>query len=693
MSDPTVAESDNIETEAEKQTDEDKVTDVALDADADDEQKMDSAPNDDVNPTVEESGEESKEEMMTGDGEMQTKPESVKKDDNDEEENEDDEDEDRDPNADPNVMPQVNVSLLSKRKWQVKIFPLKCGDFMNGQIGRVFKYAKESLMYILSPGRYARGKGELYISSAKNAAQVVHNLMKLDFHSSEVNIEIIKKNDQNEVELKGFLRFDTKLVRMLCIPNVPLRRLGINRRIRHRGIGSVFVKNLPEGTTKEMLKVLFPFASEVNYNPEKFKDGTARLVLDNRNNVFNCLKAFAKVELGGNVLELHPLEKRKESNKTTEKKTENKKEAAAAAQPKVVQEEKKEAEKKEVEETKEQKTQSPEKKETKPEPKPETPKTDIKKDVVRNRRRNYWFNRRRGFYREEKKAEGPAAKPVYPKPETTPRGQRPETSSRGQQSRTDPSPRGQISRPEASPRGQLNRSVRRGPLGRDTAVNRRQNPGGSGNRSFGRNNSNWNSRSAGSRQRFGSGGSFARSGRADRFDEPGFGGGMAGGSGDMGVNAETTKEMMMLQSQLSLAIKNQIAMLNQTQFAVEQAKRSALTSDLGTGASPEVSRAFGGNKRRANQSSFSADYGEDSFSPKRQNMSLGSQQQSSWAEESEDYYALQQQQQQQQQQQLQNLYYESDRQLESSPAFGSGYNSRNSSSFGYDQSSHYRYNY
>ena len=35
---------------------------------------------------------------------------------------------------------------------------------------------------------------------------------------------------------------------------------------------------------------------------------TARLVLRARTTVIPCLKAFAKVELGGNILELHPLE-------------------------------------------------------------------------------------------------------------------------------------------------------------------------------------------------------------------------------------------------------------------------------------------------------------------------------------------------------------------------------------------------
>uniref|UniRef100_A0A0B6Z4Z8 Uncharacterized protein n=1 Tax=Arion vulgaris TaxID=1028688 RepID=A0A0B6Z4Z8_9EUPU len=42
---------------------------------------------------------------------------------------------------------------------------------------------------------------------------------------------------------------------------------------RERIIGSVFVKNLPKGTSKDMLRVMFPFAPEINYNPEKFQDG------------------------------------------------------------------------------------------------------------------------------------------------------------------------------------------------------------------------------------------------------------------------------------------------------------------------------------------------------------------------------------------------------------------------------------
>merc|ERR1719178_441665 len=58
-----------------------------------------------------------------------------------------------------------------------------------------------------------------------------------------------------------------------------------------------------------MLRVMFPFAQEINYNPEKYTEGTARLVLKTRSTVIPCLKAFAKVELGGNILELHPLEK------------------------------------------------------------------------------------------------------------------------------------------------------------------------------------------------------------------------------------------------------------------------------------------------------------------------------------------------------------------------------------------------
>ncbi|KAH9514466.1 hypothetical protein Btru_025330 [Bulinus truncatus] len=652
--------------------DENEESNIKIENEPENEPKSDVVPNDEDKLTeslAENTEDTAKEESMTGDGEIQTKDEIKKKkdDDNEDDDDEENEEDDREQNVDPNVIPQVNVALLSKRKWQVKVYPLKCADFMSGQIGRVFKYAKESLVYVLSPGKYSRGKGEMYVSSAKNAARVVHNLMKLDFQCSEINIEIIKKNDENEIEQKGHLRFDTKLVRMLCIPNVPLRRPG-NKKLRSRGIGSVFVKNLPNDTTKEMLRVLFPFAAEVNYNPDKFKDGTARLVLDNRSNVVPCLKAFAKVELAGNVLELHPLEKRKETQSTAEKKPAPQKEPESTSPAKAEQPSTKETEINEVEEKKEQ-TQTTEKKDT---TKPGDNKSSLpikeERKGQKNRGRNLWFSKRSGGFPNEmdkRKTGGPVAAKF------------------------------DQSKPETSPRGRLDRPDRKGPLGRDAAFNRsprrqsnRGNRGGSGNRSNPRNNPNWNTRAAGGRNRFGSGGGFARNGRANRFDDPGFGGSLAGGSGDMGINVEATKEMMLLQNQLSLAIKNQIAMLNQTQMAVEQAKRGALTSDLAQGSSGEMTRSFAGNKRRANQAGFKSDYGDESYSMKRQNVSMGGQQQQqrSWADESSDYYSLQQQSQ------VQN--YDTDRQgNDTGSGFGSGYNSRNlnTSNFTSYDTPNYRY--
>uniref|UniRef100_A0A0B6Z5G1 Uncharacterized protein n=1 Tax=Arion vulgaris TaxID=1028688 RepID=A0A0B6Z5G1_9EUPU len=197
--------------------------------------------------------------------------EDIKMEDAEFEGNDDDEDDaEENKNRDINEMPQVNVATLAKRKWQVKVYPLTPEDFVSGQISRVFSNARESLLYILSSGKYSGGKGEMYVSSGIQASRVVQNLMKLDFKSPTINIEIIKKNDEGVVEEKAFMRFDAKLVRILCVPLLPSRRMGSKR---ERIIGSVFVKNLPKGTSKDMLRVMFPFAPEINYNPEKFQDG------------------------------------------------------------------------------------------------------------------------------------------------------------------------------------------------------------------------------------------------------------------------------------------------------------------------------------------------------------------------------------------------------------------------------------
>ncbi|CAL1527484.1 unnamed protein product [Lymnaea stagnalis] len=626
-------------------------------------------------------------------GEIKPKEEIDRKNDLDEDGDEEEDDEEDniniDKSSDPNVMPQVNISLLAKRRWQVKFYPLKPEDFMSGQITRVFKCARESLLYILAQNKYSRGKGEMFASSPKMAIRIVHNLMKLDFQYPEINIEIIKKNDEGAVEQKALLRYDPKLVRMLCIPPLPPRH---GKKLRSRIIGSVFVKNLPNDTSKEMLRVLFPFAAEINYTPDKFKDCTARLVLENRISVLPCLKAFAKVELGGNILEFHPLEKRREQ--LSESKTTNiPKEQVVGVKVENEGDKSKEADSKdssepnttvESKETKAAESKSPQKgplsqkeipKKTPTTSKNAGPPREYRREF-RSRGRGTWISRGRdqgpiNSYQEKKKVGGPPGKPVLRKPEV---------ASRARANRPD---------------------IRKGPLGWDSAGNRspirqnqnRGNRGGSGNRNN-RNNSVWNSRASGGRNRFSSGGGYATGGRADRrFEQQSFGGGMAGASGDMGINVEATKEMMLLQSQLSMAIKNQIAMLNQTQIAVEQAKRGAgmglTTTDLTQASSSgEGSRAFGaGAKRRTNQSGFGSDYGDDSFGGKRQNLGLGSQQRS-WAEESPaDYYGMQQSQP--------SLDYGVDRQTEdTTPAYGNSYTSRNlsQSNAGYDQSS-YRYHY
>ncbi|XP_059155535.1 uncharacterized protein LOC131940759 [Physella acuta] len=602
----------------------------------------------------------------------------MEKEDDDEEEEEDD-DLNKDQNVDPNVMPQVNVALLGTRNWQIKVYPLKAGDFVSGQISKVFKNARESLLYIVCQGKNARGKGEMYVSTARQAIKVVHNLMKLDFLFPEVNIEIIKKNNDGTTEQKAFLRFDTKLVRMLCTPSLPRRS---SKKLRSRVIGSVFVKNLPTNTTKDMLRVLFPFAAEVNFNPDKFKDGTARLVLENRSYVFPCLKAFAKVELGGNVLELHPLEKKREHSESDKiSYSDDEKKPTITTEP--------EAQTKPADETSagsennagqevnnttgnEEENVSTGNQETKPSITPTKPGENKKPFVPRDGQRG----RGRGNFNPRRRTRPPGdsgPKMPFYKPDI----RRPGPPNRGRPNRND------------NRRGGF---VRDGPVRSPRRPN--QNRGNFAGGNYNRNAGNFNSRNNNSGGRFGggvSGGNFGRNNRPNRrYNDRSFGNtGAAGPSGDMGVNVEATKEMMLLQNQLSMAIKNQIAMLNQTQLAVEQAKRGAgslgLAADVLPGSSSldDSNRSY--NKRRSTQAGFGSDYSDDGYGGKRQR---------TWGEESADYYLLQQQQQQQQQQQL-PLDYTSDRHLEDAGScFGTSYNSRSLSqtNFGYDTSNYgYRY--
>ncbi|CAG5126872.1 unnamed protein product [Candidula unifasciata] len=412
------------------------------------------------------------------------------------EEKEEDEDKEEEIKLPDTEMPQVNVASLAKRKWQVKIYPLKPDDFINGQIARVFSNAKESLLYIYSSGKFNGGKGEMYVSSEVQAAKVVHNLMKLDFKSQNINIEIIRKNNEGVVEEKAFMRFDTKLIRILCIPAFKNRRLGGRR---DRVVGSVFLKNLPNGTSKDMLRVMFPFAPEINYSPDKFPDGTARLVLGARSSVGPCLRGFTKLELGDTLLELKPLQKRAAED-------EKKKDAG------------------------------------------ETDGT--------------------------KKAEG-----------SEEAGSQPEADDKAVDGKTDE---------KSSAEKTSGKSPAKSPAASKAADGKEKKPG-VGNKtpqSLGANknrNPRDNRRDTGARRgtyRPRRGNFAQRGGDRNRFRTGGFGSRfrpedrrmrMPGAGRDAGINTGAAKEMMLLQSQLSVAIKNQLSMLNQTQFALEQAKREAAT--------------------------------------------------------------------------------------------------------------------
>ncbi|RUS82560.1 hypothetical protein EGW08_009690 [Elysia chlorotica] len=503
----------------------------------------------DADVTAPEEGvEEEKNDPSTGKDSTTTseKDDAKKKEDQEEEEDAEETEEAEKKMAekfDPNQMPQVNVATLATRKWQIKVYPLRPTDFMSGQIAKVFKQAKESLLYLYTAGnngKFSNGKAELYVSTISQAAKVMHNLIKMEFFHPETNIKIIRRNDAGAVVEKAYMRFDTKMTSLLCQPTGPQRRVGTKR---ERIIGSVFLKNLPDGATKDMLRVMFPFAAEINFNPEKFKDSTARLVLSNRNGVIPCLKAFSKVELGGNILELRPLEKRSRPDEVP-KKTQS---ADKSEKPK-----------------EDDKVSAPAKETGKFQAKKEDPKQPAEKDSVKKGATNEAGDTSQKDIRKP----GPPPKRVDPKRGRGAAAKTPQNNSRfGTVAKKFPQNRFGQQRWQDRQGGPS--TARRGGL---------------------RNTGRGSGFVSGGRSRFDSSGGGFRAGVSPGRMQMG---GM-GGRSDM-VNAEVTKEMIQLQAQLNNAIKNQMSMLSQTQIALEQAKRDAALSTAAAAAAAINNTNSGGS--------------------------------------------------------------------------------------------------
>lgn len=85
----------------------------------------------------------------------------------------------------------------------------------------ITKFLHDSLVFSLSSSQPLLGvyyrKGEMYISSEVQAFRVVQNLMKLDFKSQEVNIEIIKKSADDGIEEKGEPLFVLRVSYLLAV--------------------------------------------------------------------------------------------------------------------------------------------------------------------------------------------------------------------------------------------------------------------------------------------------------------------------------------------------------------------------------------------------------------------------------------------------------------------------------------------
>jgi len=305
---------------------------------------------------------------------------------------------------------------------------------------------------------------------------------------------------------------------------------------------------------------------------------TARLVMKNRNTVIPCLKAFAKVELGGNILELHPLDKKKhDKRRSSPHKEDSKTEENSSG------------------------------KSGKPGPASKTRKPDTKDDEKDDSKTSEDGEKKEGDTKTEKDKKHPGSgKSPYKKFDNKehPKSRRDNNDRKGLGPR-----RG----------GGVN--------GGRFAGNQRGGRGG-----FNSSRSSFGSQQSGSRRGVGRNMQDRRAGAS------------LGVTTELAAKVEATKDMMVLQNQLNMAIKGQLAMLNQTKRAVEQAKIGLVTSNTASRNQRETiserdymddrrSRAnesdFGyGSKRTASQASLTNDYDDydrkrsSGFSPQRGSRAL-----------------------------------------------------------------------
>jgi len=218
----------------------------------------------------------------------------------------------------PHAIPSWDLKEMRERwMWNIRIFPIDQEDCRNCLLDSATKIAQESWYYV-PKRKNGQGTAELSMLSASEAKQVMGRIMRMPFYHHYVTIEIShRKNPEKANTTQGPF---SELVESACIVMDSTKCERIKNTAKTAGSNkrrNLWVRYLPENTSPDLLRVLFPLSQSV---PEVQTHDDLRIGMIETNaktDVLVFMKAYVTMTINGtHILALQ--------NKDPERETETK---------------------------------------------------------------------------------------------------------------------------------------------------------------------------------------------------------------------------------------------------------------------------------------------------------------------------------------------------------------------------------
>ncbi|XP_005095595.1 keratin, type I cytoskeletal 9 [Aplysia californica] len=224
----------------------------------------------------------------------------------------------------PHSIPDWSLNEMKERwMWNIRIFPIDQEDCRNCLLDSATKIAQESWYYV-PKRKNGQGTAELSMVSASEAKQVMGRIMRMPFYHRFVTVEInCRRNpnapaDSSESPQGPFT--EVQETATIVLDSTKCERI----KNTAKSIGSfkrrnLWVRYLPENTSPDLLRVLFPLTQSVPQVQTHDDLRVGVIETNSKTDVLVFMKAYLTVTINGaHVLALQ--------NKEPEKETETKEE-------------------------------------------------------------------------------------------------------------------------------------------------------------------------------------------------------------------------------------------------------------------------------------------------------------------------------------------------------------------------------